>query len=72
MDRYEKFETIEIDEKREKYDLSDHCMVMFSLKMKKNKKKKKRNTDYHRVDRINRYEKELMERTTKNRRNNNK
>ena len=33
---YEKFEEMEIDKKREIYDLSDHYMVRLSLKMKKN------------------------------------
>ena len=33
---YEKFEEMEVDEKREIYDLSDHCMVRLSLKIKKN------------------------------------
>ena len=53
---YEKFEEIEIDEKREIYDLSaDHCMVRLSLKIKKiNKRRKKkrqwRNTDYHKEE----------------------
>ena len=52
---YEKFEGMEIDEKREKYDLSVHCMVL-SLKKKRKtnegrkKKKQWRNTDYHRVE----------------------
>ena len=50
---YEKFEEMEIDKKRDIYDLSDHCMVRLSPKMKKriNKRRKKsrqwRNTDYH-------------------------
>ena len=33
--RYKKFEEMEVDEKREIYDLSDHCMVRLSLKIKK-------------------------------------
>ena len=39
---YEKFEEMEIDENREIYDLSDHCMVRLSLKIKKNKQKKEK------------------------------
>ena len=39
---YEKFEEMEVDEKREIYDLSDHCMVRLSLKINKNKQKKEK------------------------------
>ena len=39
---YEKCEEIEVDEKREIYDLSDHCMVRLRLKIKKNKQKKEK------------------------------
>ena len=33
---------MQIDEKREKYDLSDHCMVRLSLKITKNKRRKEK------------------------------
>ena len=33
---YEKFEEMEIDKKREIYDLLDYCMVRLSLKRNKN------------------------------------
>ena len=33
---------MEVDEKREMYDLSDHCMVRLSLKIKKKKQKKEK------------------------------
>ena len=39
---YEKFEEMEVDEKREIYDLSDHCMLRLSLKIKKKPKEGKR------------------------------
>ena len=39
---YEKFEEMEINKKKEIYDLSDHCMVRLSLKMKKNKQKREK------------------------------
>ena len=61
---YEKFE--EIDEKREIYDLSDHCMVRLSLKIKKNKRKKKKEETIEKYrlsqGRMNNYEKEVKDR----------
>ena len=33
---------MEVDEKREIYDLSDHCMVRLSLKIKENKQRKEK------------------------------
>ena len=42
---YEKFEEMEIDKKREIYDLSDHCMVRLSPKMKKRINKRRKRAD---------------------------
>ena len=57
--RYEIFEEIEINEKREAYDLSDHCMVKLSLKMKENKEKKEKEETKEKYrlsqDRMNNY-----------------
>ena len=39
---YQKFEEMEVDEKREIYDLPDLCMVRLNLKIKKNKQKKEK------------------------------
>ena len=65
---YEKFEEMEVDEKREIYDLSDHCMVRLSLKRKKNKQKKKKEEtiEKYRLSqrRMNNYKKEVKDRLT--------
>ena len=48
-------EEMEVDEKREIYDLSDHCLVRLSLKIKKNKQKKeKEETIYREIQTITR------------------
>ena len=77
---YEKFEEMEINENREKYDLSDNCMVRLSLKIKKNKRRKEKEEtiEIYRLSqgRMNNYKRELTERMTekedKYRYNNNK
>ena len=64
---YEKFKEMEVDEKREKYDLSDHCMARLSLKIKKNKQKmeKEETIEKYRLSqgRMN-YNKEVKDRLT--------
>ena len=66
--RYEKFEEMEVDEKREIYDLSDHCMVRLSLKIKKNKQKKEKEETIEKYrlsqGRMNNYKKEVKDRLT--------
>ena len=65
---YEKCKEMEVDEKREIYDLSDHCMVRLSLKIKKNKQNKEKDekTDNYRLSqgRMNNYKKEVKDRLT--------
>ena len=65
---YEKFEEMEVDEKREIYDLSDHCMVRLSLKIKKNKQKKEKEETIEKYrlsqGRMNNYKKEVKDRLT--------
>ena len=66
---YEKFEEMEVDEKREIYDLSDHCMVRLSLKnIKRNKQKKEKEEtiEKYRLSqrRMNNYKKEVKDRLT--------
>ena len=65
---YEKFEEMEVDENIEIYDLSDHCMVRLSLKMKKNKQKKEKEetVEKYRLSqgRMNNYKKEVKDRLT--------
>ena len=56
---------MEVDEKRYIYDLSDHCMVKLSLKIKKNKQKKEKEEliEKYRLSegRMNHYEKEVKD-----------
>ena len=58
---YEKFEEMEVNEKREIYDLFDHCMVRLSLKIKKNKHKKEKEETIEKYrlsqERMNNYKK---------------
>ena len=65
---YEKFEEMEVDEKREIYDLSDHCMVRLRLKIKKNKQKKEKEETIEKYrlsqGRMNNYKKEVKDRLT--------
>ena len=53
---------MEVDEKREIYDLSDNCMVKLSLKIQKNKHKKEKveTIEKYRLSqgRMNNYKKE--------------
>ena len=57
------FEEMEVGEKREIYDLSDHCMVRLGLKIKKNKqnKEKEETIEKYRLSqrRMNNYNKEV-------------
>ena len=65
---YEKFDEMEVDEKREIYDLSDHCMVRLRLKIKKNKQKKEKEETIEKYrlsqGRMNNYKKEVKDRLT--------
>ena len=65
---YEKFEEMDVDKKREIYDLSDHCMVRLSLKIKKNKQKKEKEETIEKYrlsqGRMNNYKKEVKDRLT--------
>ena len=65
---YEKFEEMEVDEKREIYDLSDHYIVRLRLKLKKNKQKKEKEEtiEKYRLSkrRMNNYKKEVKNRLT--------
>ena len=59
---------LEVDEKREIYDLSDHCMVRLRLKIKKNKQKKEKDETIEKCrlsqGRMNNYKKEVKDRLT--------
>ena len=56
---YEKFEEMEVDEKREIYDLSDHGMVRLSLKIKEIKTKEGKRGDNREIQTITRNNEQL-------------
>ena len=64
----QKNEEMEVNEKREIYDMSDHCMVRLSLKIKKNKEKKEKEETIEKdrlpQGRMNNYKKEVKGRLT--------
>ena len=50
---------MEVDEKREIYDLSDHCMVRLRLKIKKNKTKEGKRGNNREIQTITRKNEQL-------------